>query len=211
MTMFIRMFHHGMKMMRDRSGHAAVELALCIPLLMALLLGGVEVTRYILVAQKLEKVAITLSDVATQSETISSSQLDTIVLAAAQVMQPYSFDDNGFVIISSVNKNSSGNPVVQWQYTGGGTWTQGSQIGTPGSAANLPPGFVLDDQENVIVSEVFYNFEPVFAANIFPASFTIYKTGYFRPRLGSLTTLSMLWPTLPGGDLCNLKQQGAVL
>lgn len=202
-SMVIRLFHHCHRLIRDRSGHAAAELALCIPLLAALLLGGIEVTRYILIAQKLEKIAVTLSDVVTQSDTISSSELDKIILAARQVMKPYSFDADGYVIISSVTKEEgSSTPTINWQYTGGGTWTRPSQIGTPGSMANLPANFVLDNKENVIISEVFYHFEPLFGANIFPSSFMIYKTGYFRPRLGSLTTLSLLF---------HPRHQGAIL
>jgi Flp pilus assembly protein TadG len=188
-------------MMTDRSGVAALEMMLSVPLLLAVLLGGVEVTRYILVTQKLEKVAVTLSDVATQSESITISQLDQIIFAAGQVMQPYPFGDNGYVIISSVTKSGSSNPVVNWQYKGGGTWTQQSQVGITGTAASLPAGFTMDNQENVIISEVYYNFQPMFGSNIFPTNFTIYKTGFFRPRLGSLTTLSKLL----------LKPQGAVL
>ncbi len=190
------------RLRQDRSGNAAVELALCIPFLAALLLGGIEVTRYIMVAQKLEKVAVTLSDVATQSETIATSELDQIILAAAQVMQPYSFNSNAYVIISSVTRASGSNvATINWQYRGGGTWTQNSLIGTTGNTATLPVGFTLDPQENVVISEVFYNFQPIFGTNIFPANFTVYKTGFFRPRLGSLTTLSMFIPAPQGGIL----------
>jgi hypothetical protein len=193
--MMIALFRQLHALIHNRSGIAAVEFALSIPLLAALLLGGVEVTRYILVAQKLEKVAVTLSDVATQSEQISSQELDQIIFAAGQVMQPYSFGENAYVIISSVTKNSGSMPVVNWQYKGGGTWVKSSHIGTPGTQATLPEGFVMDNQENVIISEVFYNFEPMFGGNIFADSFMVYKTGFFRPRLGSLTTLSLLWPS----------------
>ena len=184
---------------RSKSGNATLELVICTPLLLLLLLGAVEVTRFILITQKLEKVAVTLSDVATQSETLSTAELNQIVTAAAQVMQPYTFSSNGYVIMSSVTKNGSSNPVINWQYQGGGTWTQSSRVGISGTSATLPAGFTMDDKENVIVSEVFYNFVPLFGSKVFPASFTVYKTGYFRPRLGSLTTLSSLRIKYPAG------------
>jgi Flp pilus assembly protein TadG len=190
------MQHTMRKFLRDRGGNAAVELALCVPFLAMLLLGGVELTRYILITQKLEKVAVTLSDVATQSESISSTELNTIVQAAGQVMQPYSFSANGYVIISSVSKTGTNPPRVNWQYTSSGSsgsWTNASRVGTPGANATMPSGFIMNDLENVIVSEVFYNFQPMFGTNIIPGgNVTVYKTGFFRPRLGSLTTLSML-------------------
>ena len=108
-------------------------------------MGAIEVTRYILIVQKVEKTAVTISDVVSQGTTISTSDLNNILTAAGQVMQPYTFGPNGYVIISSVTQTGAytinNPPLVNWQYTSsGGTWTQNSQVGTTGgSAANLPP------------------------------------------------------------------------
>lgn len=182
---------------RAEEGLAYLEFAICIPFLLALLMGSVEVTRYILIAQKVEKVAVTLSDVVAQSSTISTSDLNNIIFAAAQVMKPYQFDSNAYVIITSVKQTGAPSgtnpPRVNWQYVGGGTWTQNSLIGTPGNAATLPTGFSLNDKDNVIIAEVFYNYQPIILNNGEIMGGAIYKLGLYKPRLGDLSTLSWLW------------------
>ena len=185
MRFFIRQLR---RFARDDEGIAYLEFALALPLIIGMLLGGMEVTRYILIAQKVEKVSVTVSDVVAQSSTISTSELNNLITAAAQVMKPYTFGANAYVIITSVYKSGTNNPVVKWQYTGGGSWTKASQIGIVGSTANLPNGFNLNDKENVIVAEVFYNYQPIFGSNILRGS-QLYKFAIFKPRLGDLSTL----------------------
>ncbi len=196
------------RLTRDQSGLAYLEFALCLPFILALLMGAIEVTRYMLIAQKVEKVAVTVSDVVSQGTTISVAELNNILTAAEQVMQPYSFGANGFVIISSVRQNGAPTgmnpPQVTWQYTGGGSWTQASQVGTVGNPASLPPSISLNDKDNIIIAEVFYNFTPLVPLNGVITTTSIYKLGLFKPRLGDLSTLSAL-------PVFWLMQKGAVL
>jgi hypothetical protein len=177
---------------RSESGVAYLEFALTLPLLLALFMGAVDVTRYIIIVQKLDKAVSTMSDVVAQSSSITSTQLNTLSMAVRQVMLPYSFSDNGYVIISSVSKNGSTPPMVNWQYAGGGSWVQPSQVGSSGSAASwLPfpaPYNTMDDKENVIITEVFYNFVPLLSNSVIP-SITVKKVSAFKPRLGALGSL----------------------
>lgn len=181
---------------RAEEGIAYLEFALCVPFILALMMASVEITRYIMIVQKVEKVAVTISDVSSQGETISHSDLDNIILAAGQVMQPFTFGARGYVIISSVEQtgtpSASNPPKVKWQYTGGGTWVQPSVIGTPGGNATLPNGFSLFDKDNVIIAEVFYNFTPMVVPPTVIDPRPIYKVGIYKPRLGALDTLSSL-------------------
>jgi Flp pilus assembly protein TadG len=198
----IRQFKH------SQAGAAFVEFALSLPVLLVLLMGVVEITRYILIVQKVEKAAMIVSDVSAQGSTISTTDLNNIVTAASQVMQPYGFGANGFVIVSSVTQtgtySAANPPKVNWQYTSSGangSWTQPSQIGTPGLAATLPlpAGTTLNDKDNVIVTEIFYNFQPIVSTNGLIGTTKIYRTGLYKPRLGALSTLGFLptWETMP--------------
>jgi hypothetical protein len=63
-----------------------------------------------------------------------------------------------------------------------------SQIGAVGADATLPAGFVVRDGENVIITEVYYNFSPLFAPDIIQPQ-NLYHRAMFRPRFGTLTTL----------------------
>ncbi len=167
---------------------AYVEFATSLPFMLALFIGSVEITRYIMVAQKVEKSAVTISDVVAQSETISVTQLNQLVTAVGQVMQPYSFGASGYVIISSVSKSGTNPPRINWQYTGGGTWTRPSQVGTTGLTATLPNGLTLNDRDTVIVAEIFYNFQPMLVSDLLTGR-QLYRVAVFKPRLGDLQTL----------------------
>jgi len=173
---------------RDEEGVAYLEFAVSLPFLMALFMGSVEVTRYILIAQKVEKSSVTISDVVAQSSTIGTAQLDLLISAVGEVMKPYSFGSNGYVIITSVTKTGTSAPVVNWQYTGGGTWVKPSLIGTTGGVATLPNGLTLNDKDTVIVSEVYYNYTPMTVNQIISGR-QLYKVAIFKPRLGDLKTL----------------------
>jgi hypothetical protein len=171
----------------NNEGLAYLEFAITLPLLLLLFLGAVEVTRYIIIAQKVEKATTTVSDVVAQSSTIGAAELDKLMQAVKQVMRPYVFNTNGYVILSSVTKSGNNPPVVSWQYTGGGTWVHSSQVGVQGSPALWVP-FALSDKENIIIAEVYYDFKPILANSVIPSK-TIYKTAVFRPRLGALGSL----------------------
>jgi hypothetical protein len=180
------------KFIADRKAIAAMEFALTVPLLLLLGFGGFETSRYVLIQQKTDKVAYIVADIVAQntSSTLTLAQINGIFAAAAQVMNPFAFNVNGYVIVNSIlqtGPNPPNNPQLAWQYTGGGTMTSSSQIGTAGGNATLPAGMVLNDKDNVIVVEVFYQYTPLFAAGyISPKIF--YRTAIFKPRLGSLTT-----------------------
>lgn len=184
---------------RAQEGVAYLEFAISLPFLLALLMGSIEVGRYIIIAQKVEKTAMTISDVIAQDDTISTSTLDTLIFASSQVMNPYTMGANGYVIVSSVKQtgaySGANPPIVQWQYTSSGengSWTQSSQVGTVGYPAALPSGMTLNDKDNIIVTEIYYNYQPLLVSNGVINGATIYKTAVYKPRLGELSTLSAL-------------------
>lgn len=174
-------------MFRDERGIAATEFALLLPALLALVLGVYEISRYILLHQKLERVAYTVADVTGQQTAVTAAGLNDIMAAAIKIMDPYEFPDNGVIILTSVYQDPDGGPVVRWQYKGGGTLDRESRIGAAGDEAELPAGFTLNDSDNVIFSEVFYSYIPDFDEEYF-ASRENYKYAVFKPRLGALTT-----------------------
>jgi hypothetical protein len=175
-------------MCRDRSGLAFLEFALVLPILLLLLLGGIEVSRYIQVSQKADKLAHTIVDLVAQSPTISTQDLQQIMAAARHVMEPYNFTDDGTIIISCVGYNSNNELRVKWQYTGGGNLVRASRIGALDGAPALPAGFTVEAKDNVIISETFFSLAPMLNNHIVqPTEF--YRTAYYLPRLGELDKL----------------------
>lgn len=178
----------GLLAMTKDSGVAAVEFALVVPVLITLLLAGYQMNTYFLVHQKVEKIAYTVADVTAQSDTITAPQLDLILDSAAQIMDPYPFLEDGIVIVSSIYKETdTSDPVVRWQYVGGGTLPRVSLIGAANEVAALPGGLVLNARENIIVAEVFYDNQLSMEA-VLSDQEDIYKYAIYKPRLGDLLT-----------------------
>ncbi len=64
-------FRHGRRFAGDRKGVSAVEFALILPLMLALYFGGIELGDALTIKRKVTRVTSSLSDLVTQSTTIS--------------------------------------------------------------------------------------------------------------------------------------------
>ncbi|MDJ0608471.1 MAG: pilus assembly protein [Kiloniellales bacterium] len=171
------------------SGVAIVDFALVAPFLVFLFMGGVEISRFALLNQKLSRVATNASDLVSQSEFLTEDDMEQVFIATQFSLQPFALGDDGVVILSSVStEDEPTDPRVNWQRSGGGTGSFSSRVGSPGGPADLPFGYEMKANRNIIVSEVYFDFEPLFFGGVTSpkelAHFAIY-----RPRLGALTEI----------------------
>lgn len=168
----------------DERGITAVEIAVAIPVALALTLNGIELTRYVLLHQKTERASMTVADLVSQGEVLTVSDLNNIFVAGALTTEPFDFSANGAMIVSSV-VGQSATPTVEWQRVYGQN-PQSSSLGGEGSSASLPVGFTVQESESVIMAEIHYDYEPMFPGNPllggFIGSNTIYHYAIFRPR-----------------------------
>ncbi|WP_331687527.1 TadE/TadG family type IV pilus assembly protein [Consotaella aegiceratis] len=172
----------------SRSGVAAVEMALAAPMLLTMLCGTVEISRFVVAHYQAAQMATTVTDAIAREDTVNAELVDAIFDLSAQVMGKDDFSDNGYIILSSVAlEEDQTDPTVEWQCSGGGDFTQMSAIGQVGQTATLPGNLTIDEDDDVIVAEVFYEYTPVLSWLPIEDT-TIYKTAVFRPRLGALTT-----------------------
>ena len=86
----------------DRSGASLIELGFAMPVLLMLLLGGVEIARYVLLHQKLDRVSSSIADLVSQAELVSVADLQNIFDAAQFVAKPFDLPALGTVIVSSI-------------------------------------------------------------------------------------------------------------
>lgn len=173
---------------RNDRGAVMVEVALLMPIIVIILLGGYEGTRYILLHQKLDRVTTTAGDLVSQASAVTPNELANVYESVEHIMSPFTLGVNGVVIITSVGRNGVNNPHVNWQDRGAGTHSGASKIGLDGTDATLPGTFTIDGGETVIIAELYYNFTPT----VFPASFAaaeFYKVMVFKPRLSPLDTI----------------------
>lgn len=180
---------HGLwRLWRDRRGTLAVEVAVAIPILLALVLTGIEVTRYVLLNQKIERTAVTMSDLVSQAEVLTEAGLDNLFLATGYVMAPFDMGANGQIVVSSISTAGTSGPTIKWQRSFGGS-AGGSAFGVQGGAATLPTGFVVRPGESIIAAEAFYDFEPAFFDTLLDPV-TLYSFAIFRPRFSALATIA---------------------
>jgi Flp pilus assembly protein TadG len=171
-----------------KQGIAVVEFALALPVLMTLFYGTIEVTRYILITQKVEKLAHSVADMAAQEQVAKIDTLNQVMVAGSDIMNPFAMTTNGKIIISALYREpNAASATVSWRQEGGGTFTSSSQLGLVGATAITPTGFTFDDRENVIAAEVYYQFSPLVSCQFFGTK-TVYRVAFYKPRLGALLT-----------------------
>lgn len=157
------MMRSNLRFFRDERGFAAAEFALWLPLILLILFGCFEATRYIMIHQKLDRAATQVADLVSQADALTEGQLADIYNAAIAQMQPYDIETQGEIIVTSVFR-TGGDDMVVWQRNHGSAGS--SQVGAEGGPASLPNNFSLTDNENTIVAEVLYNYEPVFFGSL---------------------------------------------
>lgn len=212
-----RRLRHIARMMGCERGLAAVEFALILPIMLLMLLTGIEVCRLVLFNQKMENATAVIADAITRLDfevvpctgPVSLQSFRSGLLV--EMMRPYDFNANGGgLIVSAIeaeypNPNSQNNnqPMRQriiWQWQSGGNASRiGGEGGTPGGAA-WPPVFRTSpndggmfDGDRIISVETFYTYRPLIPAtqNFFniDAVTEVYKKAFYRARFGNMGRL----------------------
>lgn len=213
---------------KHEGGIALLEFALLAPFLILLFLGAIELGRYILIMQKVEKASYVLTDMVSQYEeattntqpyppgTINQTEIDAVFAQYTRIMSPYGADSRQRVIVTSVTREGAA-LTVKWQVAGGGTLTDdvtsivnGRTPGnmSAGSVRNTPASFPaafntilipFDDNDNMVVGEVFYRYSPILrnqllaiGVDIPEQTFTRYM--FFKPRQGAMNALPPNFP-----------------
>lgn len=191
-----------LRLRRCRAGVAALEAALALPILLVIVLGGVDIVGYVAAAKKVDRLSGAIANLTARADRLrddtqctESDCLGMLFLAASQVAEPLDLEANGRLIVSSLVDPEDGPPEIAWQRTGPDyTIEADSKVGAEGEAFDMPEGFELPEGDNAIVVEIFYDYQPfplsgdlLFAT---PALSTrLYRMAVFRPRFGSLKEL----------------------
>ena len=142
---------------KNERGVALIEFVIVFPVLFLLLFGGIELTRYILIVQRLEKSAYVLTDIVGQlnpatatggTGQISDATLATIFARYDVLMGNYANAADEAIIFTSVVHRDTPAPsanLIRWQRSGGGTMTTGvtsvvNGSGVPSSISHYANG-----------------------------------------------------------------------
>ena len=92
MSMFpiwLRMRRTAARMLADRSGIAATEFAVIVPVMLVMFFGTVEFSSGVAVNRKVTLMARTLSDLTSQSTSVNNTDLTGFFAASKGIMTPY--------------------------------------------------------------------------------------------------------------------------
>lgn len=167
-------------------GNVLIEFAFCVPILASLFIAGVEATRYVVLNQKLERTTATLGDLTTQARALAEGDMTGIFSAGDHVMAPFAVSTEGRMILSSIVRDGAVARIA-WQRSFGAGTTP-SRVGLEGEPAELPTGLVVREDENLIVSEVTFDYAPMLVGPFF-AGRELYAQAFFRPRFANLSAL----------------------
>ena len=193
------------RLLTNKSATLSTELAIIAPMMLLLALATVDTVNYVLTANKVTRVTAQTADAVARADSIADQDGDDddggaatniggYFLAANEMGKPLDLEDAGRVIISSVANIDGTGPRIVWQRTGDYGLAVESNIGVEGQLAALPEGMDLARDENAIVTEVFYQFDPlIFSANLLsgnhPETIVLERMNVFRPRLAPITVL----------------------
>ncbi|SMF12712.1 hypothetical protein SAMN06265365_105192 [Tistlia consotensis] len=166
---------------RDRRGNVLIEAAFGLVLLVGLLTSGVEIARYVLLQQKLDRVAMTIGDLVSRSDQPSDAEIADIFAAVPNLVEPFDFATDGRVVVSAVRREDGGTAQVVWQRLNSAGIDASSEIGTVGAAATLPDGLTPETNDSLYIAEVFYDFQPLFGLDLVSAH-RLYHRSVYRAR-----------------------------
>lgn len=182
-----RFLHH-------QRGAVFIEFAIVAPILILLLVGTVEISRYMLFKEKLESSASQMLDIVTQSTNVNAAGLENLMGTLPVMMEPYSPGQPHTIFTQIVRPAGDCKPVATWQF-----YNTGSRIAEAGTT-NVELGDIeLSPGDNVMSIEVFAFYEPLlidsdwvkewFSAASTGAGgasgFTVYVFAYGHTRYGS--------------------------
>ncbi|MDD2325821.1 MAG: tight adherence pilus pseudopilin TadF, partial [Alphaproteobacteria bacterium] len=172
-----------------QKGTVAMEFALTSPIWLCLLFGTIDAAHLKIMSQRIDRIAYSLADIITQQEVAKIVDLDNSCEATQQLLLPFTFGSQGRIIVTSVYKETGYPPKIVWQYTSGhcGALSRASLYGLPGTYPSLGT-LTLNDNDNIIISEVFFDYHPLFPGLGIFSQHDLYRATFYKPRLSPLVS-----------------------
>lgn len=164
------------KFSTDADAVAAIEFAIVVPFMLALLVGGVELGDGMAINVKVSATAHSVADMVTQNTSLSTASMQNILTGATAIIAPYPVNNSQLLVtVSEISSDANGTLTLQWSQSYNGA-SFGSGRPSIGSSANYQPLSIptslngtagnvnnpnnQNDQVSFIVSEVSYAYTP---------------------------------------------------
>ncbi len=107
----------------DRSGLALVEFAMSFPLLLLMATSGLELANYVITMKRIGEIAGQVADNASRmgsqavinDQPVSEAEINDVFIGADLQGGKLNLGRNGRIILSSLQRNSDGGQMIQWQ------------------------------------------------------------------------------------------------
>ncbi|MFB6418452.1 MULTISPECIES: TadE/TadG family type IV pilus assembly protein [Bradyrhizobium] len=170
----------------DSRALAATEFAVIVPLMLVMFFGTVEFSSAVAIDRKVTLIARTLSDLTSQSTTLTDSDMQNAFTASISIIMPY---DATLVkgSISQIYIDANSIATVQWSKAG--TIASGATQATLATSARKAgdkvtselPSTLLIPSTYLILSEASYTYIPS-VGYVLKSSIPLSDLSYTRPR-----------------------------
>ena len=150
-TIWLRVRRRAFELRGNNSGVAAVEFAMIIPIMAALLIGTNEFAAGVAVDRKVTLMARTLSDLTSQNTSVTDDKLTNFFNASKAIMTPYASAPVEGTITELYINPSTMKARVQW--------SKGAHVHAAGDIIDIPDALKIGGTY-LIYSEVKYKYVP---------------------------------------------------
>jgi Flp pilus assembly protein TadG len=171
------------RFLASRRGVAAIEFGFLFPVLLLLLLAGIDAGRAVAISMKVRTAAYAIDSMANTYLFIYDTDMQDILNAASKVLAPYSSPAPA-LRLSQIKIASGGQTTVVWSDQ------QNSTAYAQGSAITIPANFTTTSAPNntcksypcyLLLAEVNYTYTPMFG-HFITGPITLSDTVYITPR-----------------------------
>jgi Flp pilus assembly protein TadG len=170
--MWLRVRRSARELLVDRSGLAAIEFAMVVPIMLLMFFGTDEFASGVAVNRKVTLMARTLSDLTSQNISVTDAQFTNFFNASKAIMTPYPSTPANSTISELYIDPATKVARVQW--------SQGGAPRVTGSSVAIPTALQVGGSY-LIYSEVSYNFVPT-VGYVLKNSITLKDFTFTRPR-----------------------------
>jgi Flp pilus assembly protein TadG len=185
-AMWFSLRRSALGMLEDCRGIAATEFAIIVPVMLVMFFGTVEFSSGVAVDRKVTLVARTLSDLTSQSISVSDVDLTGFFTASNSILWPYSSTPTRATITELHIDPRSLAARVQW--------SKGTTPRSAGSIVPIPSELAVANTY-VIFSEVTYVYTPTIGYVMGSTGVNLADNAYTRPR----QALCVIYPAPAAG------------
>jgi Flp pilus assembly protein TadG len=170
---------------RDRSGLAATEFVIIVPMMLVMFFGTVEFSSAVAVDRKVTLIARTLSDLTSQAlSSVDDLYLQNVFTASIAIIAPYGSTPTK-AQITEIYVDSNKVAKVQWSKaatiaTGATQASLATSTHNAGDVVTIPPELQVA-KTYLILSEVSYLYTPT-VGYVMTSGVTLSDVAYTRPR-----------------------------